>query len=872
MECGLILLYNIKHCMEENLHKISQEEIAKFMEGRDPQERIVNLSYNYQDNYISVFYRDEQDRKCVEKQPFYPFLWATYEACNKLCEGNRSEVAKLLSKFQIGVKKLSNTSIEGDVRHEFESGYMFMFYAKNPMSYSDFLKFFKYAKNPVYSNKKDEKKGVKDDNRQYLTVTPQEQFLISTGKRFFKGYTDYDQLLRMIFDLETEGLNPEKDRIKLNGVRLNRPVTINGKTYQNWGRIFKIEGETEEEKNESEIRIIDTFIKLIYTFKPDIITAHNGENFDWNFIIVRCKVLGIDLQKLCEKYFGEGNFIRKEERESVLKLGGEIETFHKTIVPDTIVTDSLHAVRRAQATDSNFKEANLKYSTNYLDLKKKNRVYTPGAEIDKILEDKVNKYAFNDADGDWYVYDETSPNGKDIEFKKGKIGDKSFVKYTRNYLADGYEIVTGEYIINRYLLDDLWECDKVEQRLNTTNFLICKILPIPFSKCTTMGTAGQWKAIMLAWSYENNLAIPLAPNTGGFTGGISRVLRLGYTDNVFKADYNSLYPSIILTWGISDETDLMNIMLHMLEYVLTTREKYKKLKKIAKNKADEIKEKIEKKEYNGVEEYNTLTEEMQNLLAEFSFNDKKQNQMKVLGNSFFGSYGSNNGSVFPWKSKKCAEQTTCTGRQCLRLMISYFNNIGYVPVVGDSFTGDTPLFIKYKANNLIDIKPISELINEEKIEIDELGREYDYSQKKYYVLCRSGWVEPSYIYRHKTEKDIYEVIDGETKIEVTEDHSLFNNQQEKIKPSDINENTKLEYYRWPDEGIGSNTDITVNDDYVFELAESLAKGKIDKVPIEILNANKKTQIKFYKIFIKSQTGKEKYSKTCLAGIQYLCRH
>jgi hypothetical protein len=23
-----------------------------------------------------------------------------------------------------------------------------------------------------------------------------------------------------------------------------------------------------------------------------------------------------------------------------------------------------------------------------------------------------------------------------------------------------------------------------------------------------MGTAGQWKSLMLAWSYENNLAIP----------------------------------------------------------------------------------------------------------------------------------------------------------------------------------------------------------------------------------------------------------------------------------------------------------------------------------------------------------------------------
>lgn len=865
MECGLVLLYNIKHCMEENLHKISQEEIAKFMEGRDPQERIVNLSYNYQDNFISVFYRDEQDRKCVEKQPFYPFLWATYEACNKLCEGNRSEVAKLLSKFQIGVKKLSNTSIEGDVRHEFESGYMFMFYAKNPMSYSDFLKFFKYAKNPVYSNKKDEKKGVKDDNRQYLTVTPQEQFLISTGKRFFKGYTDYDQLLRMIFDLETEGLNPEKDRIKLNGVRLNRPVTINGKTYQNWGRIFKIEGETEEEKNESEIRIIDTFIKLIYTFKPDIITAHNGENFDWNFIIVRCKVLGIDLQKLCEKYFGEGNFIHKEERESVLKLGGEIETFHKTIVPDTIVTDSLHAVRRAQATNSSIKRADLKYITNFLGIKKKNRVYTPGAEIDKILEDKINKYAFNDVDGDWYIYDETSPNGKDIEFKKGKIGDKPFVKYTRNYLADGYEIVTGEYIINRYLLDDLWECDRVEYSYNGTDFMLAKIIPEPFSKCTTMGTAGQWKAIMLAWSYENDLAIPLAANTGAFTGGLSRLLRVGYIKNVVKLDYNSLYPSIILTWGISDRTDLMQAMLHMLEYVLTNREKYKGLKK----KAEKIVDKYEEEITAGIELLKDMLAEYEAAKNDFKVNDNNQAVVKKLGNSFFGSYGSNNGAVFPWKSKKCAEQTTCTGRQCLRLMISHFHDLGYDPIVGDSVTGDTPLFIKYKDTGYIDIKPIEELMDGSTIETDYLGRKYDISVKPYQVLCRNGWQDIEYVYSHETDKDIYEVSDGKSSVECTQDHSLFDENKHEIKPTDITNDTKLEYYN----GIIEHNVMYVNfsDDIIIEFAKQLADGTIDRVPYPVLNGDKHVKVLFYKTFMHYQSNTIKYTKSCIAGIQFLAK-
>lgn len=681
--------------------EISLEEIGKFLEGRDPEQRIVNLLYNNQDNFITVVYRNENDQKCTRQESFYPFVWATRRACNNLCNGNRDVLKQLMREFGIGVKKLSNQDNKGNEIASFENGYMFMFYALKPMSYTTFLSFFKRAKYPIFRNDKD-KNGEplqlsKADEGQYLIVTPQEQFMISTGKRFFKGYNDYNDILRMIFDLETEGLDPRKHRIKLNGIRMNRSVTIRGKEYQNFERIFDIKGKTKAEKDASELRIIDTMLKIIYTFKPDVITGHNVENFDWNFIIVRCEMLGTTLEEMSAPYFN-GDFIRKETRESSLKLGGEVETFKRTIVPNTIITDSLHAVRRAQATDSNFLKATLKYSTNYLGLKKDNRVYTPGEEIDKILTDETNQYAFNDTDGDWYIYDPTSPNGNNIPFRKGKDEDKPFVAYTRNYLADGYEIVTGRYIIERYLYDDLWECDKVEYALNTTNFFICKILPVPFAKCCTMGTAGQWKAIMMAWSYENGLAIPKAENSGAFTGGLSRLLRVGFVDNVIKLDYNSLYPSIILTWGITDETDLMNAMLKMLEYVLTTREKYKGDKKKAGKIVDMYEDEFIAK---GIELLAEQVIEYNQQKMQYNFADKKQNQQKVLGNSFFGSYGSNNGSVFPWKSQKCAEQTTCTGRQCLRLMISHFHKLGYIPIVGDTdgFNFKLPETYRYTESN-----------------------------------------------------------------------------------------------------------------------------------------------------------------------------
>lgn len=669
---------------------ISQETIGKFMEGTDSMERIVNITYDYKNPYVTIFYRDEKDRKCSRRDNFYPFCWATLGACQKLCNGNKKEVVDLMREYKIGVKKLSNVAIDGSVHHEFDDGYLFLFYALQPMSNSTFGSFFKKAGNPLYGKK--DKNGIdtrsQKEQKQYLVVTPVEQYMIATGKRFFKGYNDYNQVLRMIFDLETEGLDPKKDRIKLNGIRFNRPFYFNGKIVNDFNRIFRISGNTEEEKDKSELEIIDMMLKVIYTFKPDVITAHNGENFDWNFIIERCRMLGTTMEAMSAPYFKDGQYIYKETRESILKLGGEMETYYQTIVPNTIVTDSLHAVRRAQAMDSNMQRADLKYATKYSKMVKKDRVYVPGNLIDTILCDENENYAFNDENGDWYVYDkncESSPN----EFKCGKTEDK-FNLYTRNYIQDGYRLVSGKYIVERYLYDDLWECDKVEWKYNSTNFLICKMLPVPYKKCTTMGTAGQWKALLLAWSYMHNLAVPMFGESKTFVGGLSRLLSTGFVNNVAKLDYNSLYPSIILTWGISDKSDLLKSMLMFLEYVLTTREHYKGVKKKNGKIVDKLKASIQDGTATAqeIEEYNRAS-------REYSVADGKQLQMKVLGNSFFGSFGAPN--VFPWGSLKCAEQTTCTGRQGLRLMISHFTKLGYKPIVGDTdgFNFQLPTSFRY---------------------------------------------------------------------------------------------------------------------------------------------------------------------------------
>ena len=798
---------------------ITTEDINKFFEGSDPMKRIVAIELGYDNAEAEIVYVNDEGQKRIKKEPFKPFAWAKNSACIRMFGGQRGTLRAKMREYGIKVKPLYTCREDNPYPNEkLANGYKYLFYATHKMSMGKFQNFFNEAGTPLKSKKKDD-----DDasSQEFMYLQPAEQFMIETGKRFFKGYDNYDDLKRMSFDLETEGLNPRKHHISQIGIRTN-------KGYE---KIITITGSTIEEKERNELNAINEFVQIIADEQPDVVFGHNTENFDWDFIIVRCQQYGIDFKQLSGQYLREG--IYKQKRPTTLKLGGEVETYYATVMKYHNIVDSLHAVRRAMATDSSFESANLKYSTKYLHLNKHNRVYVPGNLIDStwLVTDPV--YAFNNENGDWYKVTKEKP------------------------IQNGYQFVTGKYIVERYLLDDIWEADKVELTLHETDFQLTKIMPTTFMRVCTMGTATQWKLILLTWSYLHNLAIPSLGKNKKYTGGLSRLLVTGYMTNICKGDYAALYPTTQITWNIEPATDFMHVTLPMLKYVLLQREEHKGLKKKSEKAAENIYNKLKEIDKDS-EEYIQLSEERNTLLADKVNHDNQQLVLKKLANSWFGSLGCP--GLNPWGDLTAAEKTTCIGRMLLRIMIYRLKELGYIPIVGDSVTGDTPLFIKYKNNGMIDIKPISEIIDENSIEKDELGREYDNSIKPYLVLCRSGWSEVNYVYRHETKKDIYRVGDDKSYVDVTKDHSLFKEDKTEIKPTDINSDTKLEK---------NNNDIwsQFNNKSVNN-AKLLAKmfGKaFDRVPTIILNADINTK----KIFISNIDDNLPLSKTAMAGIKYI---
>lgn len=802
--------------------QITTEVVNTFLNGRDPMEHIIAIECGYQDDRVSIIYVNDKGEKRMKLDDFKPFVWAKNSVLERLFDGDRNKIISAMRRYGIWLRKLATTNDGSETSNErLLNGYKYMFYATRKMPYSTFLNFFKEGGTPIHSNKKTDDI---DSSREFMSVTPVEQYMIYSGRRLFKGYDNYDELNRFVFDLETQGLNPKRHRIEQIGVRSNK----------GFEKVITVDGADEKELDRNELKAIDEFLEILSIIKPDTIVGHNSENFDWDFLIVRCEMLGADFSEMSLKYFSHP--IYKMTKEKVLKLGGEMEYYKPTIMWGYNILDSLHAARRAQAIDSNMKSSNLKYVTKYLNLKKDNRVYVPGDKITSTWNVKGEVFALSEINGDWYRVTTSRP------------------------LVEGYHLVSGRYIVERYLLDDLWETDKVEDKLNESNFLVGKMLPTTFSRACTMGTAGIWKLIMLAWCYENELAVPSFSENVRFTGGLSRLLVTGFVDRIVKLDYNSLYPSVILTWNIGTPIDVTNVMLSFLEYILTQREKYKELKADAGVKIDELNERL--KAVESESDKSKIKDEIKRWKGEKSGNDKKQLPLKILANSFFGGYGSPN--VFPFGDVIAAEKTTCISRMLLRLMIYHFTQIGYRPIVGDSFTGDTPLFIKYDDTDYIDIKPIEELIGN--TEMDALGREYDTSEKPFKVLCRSGWMKPSYIYRHKTNKPLYEVSEGNMSVTVTEDHSLFTNEQVKIKPSEITKDTKLEYFK-DNSAFDRHFWVGISKKRVKTQVNMLKNGTIDRIPMTILNGDEETVKNFIELL--GDWDYSHTSKTCRAGIMYL---
>jgi DNA polymerase, archaea type len=132
----------------------------------------------------------------------------------------------------------------------------------------------------------------------------------------------------------------------------------------------------------------------------------------------------------------------------------------------------------------------------------------------------------------------------------------------------------------------------------------------------------------------------------GFDGGTVELLLPGLHHNVAKIDVSSLYPSIMLRYGICSRKDPEHKFLGVLEYMRSERLRLKALGKTGDRSA--------------------------------SFQEKS---LKVLINGSFGYYGT---GYYSFNDYEAAALVTAYGRKILSLMVSVVESCGGVPIEIDT--------------------------------------------------------------------------------------------------------------------------------------------------------------------------------------------
>ena len=214
-------------------------------------------------------------------------------------------------------------------------------------------------------------------NEDYYWMGPVEQYLMLTGRVYYRGMT-YQEVHRLQFDLETTGLSPKTSRIFMVAVK------------DSLGLETMLEAPTEQD----EAQLIRDLCTLIRQRNPDVIENHNLFGFDLPFLEERARVLGVPLQ--LARAEAPGQLLEKYEEPAGWGHG---KHFRYSLTGRELI-DTLDAVRRHDFVARTMTEGyGLKAVARHFGFASPDRTYIPGAEIYTTYQrdpDRVRRYAFDD--------------------------------------------------------------------------------------------------------------------------------------------------------------------------------------------------------------------------------------------------------------------------------------------------------------------------------------------------------------------------------------------------------------------------------------------------------------------------------------------
>jgi len=331
----------------------------------------------------------------------------------------------------------------------------------------------------------------------------------------------------------------------------------------------------------SEREMLDECSRLISERDPDVIEGHNIFRFDLEYMEARARQVGVEL-----RWGRDGSPLRGHP--SRMQVAERAITYRRYQIPGRHIVDTWILVQHYDVGARDLESYGLKEVARHFRLAAPNRTYVPPQEIPRIFREDPER-------------------------------------------------------LMAYALDDVRETLGVGRVLSQSYFVQAQMFPFDYQGVILRGNATKIDALLLREHLHRRRAVP-APSAGSpVAGGYTAVFYQGVAHRVLHVDVASLYPSLMLTFGIFPVKDALGILPLLLRDLREFRLAAKALAREAPTE--------EERAYAGA----------------------LQQTFKILINSFYGYLGFSMGH---WNDFDAANRVTAEGRQLIRTIVDALRERG----------------------------------------------------------------------------------------------------------------------------------------------------------------------------------------------------
>jgi DNA polymerase I len=338
-----------------------------------------------------------------------------------------------------------------------------------------------------------------------------------------------------------------------------------------------------------EKEMIESLSDRIRDLDPDVLEGHNVFNFDLDYITARARMHGVNLP------WGRDGSIPRVRR-SRFSVAERIIDYSRMEIFGRHVVDTMFLLQYYDVTAREMDSYGLKSAARHFGLAEEDRTYIEGRDVQ------------------WYFEHEPET-------------------------------------LKKYNLEDAKETLALSELLGYSFFLQARIFPFSYQNIFVRGNATKINALFLREYLRQHTSVPKPKGGREFEGGYTDVFAEGVVRNVVHCDVASLYPSVMLSYGLKPSGDSLDVFRPLLRDL-------RKFRLDAKQLAQEAKTAHERDYFQAL-----------------------QQTFKVLINSFYGYLGT---ELHHFADPGVAAEVTKHGREIIRAMLSWLRNEGALPVEIDT--------------------------------------------------------------------------------------------------------------------------------------------------------------------------------------------